>query len=143
MIRRAVFALFWLVLFGMCTSMSAQDLVYNFIDPAFSGGSYFNASWLLQQAQTQNGFTAPSRNSTTSLYDRNVLEDFSESLNRQILSRLSRDIVGDMFGEDGLKEGQYTVGDFEIDVSETIEGVKVLIRDNGDGSETSIIVPYF
>jgi curli production assembly/transport component CsgF len=136
---------FWFLLGFLCApvSLSAQELVFNFIDPSFTGGNFYNASWLLQQAQTQNSFTAKTTSTAASAFDRDVLEDFTESLNRQILSRLSRDIIGDMFGEDGLKEGQYTVGDYEIEVTETIEGVQVLIRDTGKGNETSILVPYF
>ncbi len=122
--------------------VSAQQFVYNFINPSFLGGSSFNASWMLQLAQAQNGHQGESTDFSRD-WDTDPLDDFSESLNRQILSQVSRQLMDSMFGEEGLEEGTYELGDYIIDITEGAEGVDINIRDLRDGSETSILVPYF
>lgn len=116
----------------------AQDFVYQPINPAF-GGSNFNYSWMLSAAQVQNDFQDPG----IDFMQDDPLADFEESINRQILSRISREIIGDQFGEEGLQEGQYTIGNYQIDVSPGDNGIQVNILDTGSGSETRVTVPYF
>lgn len=121
--------------FGFCV---AQDLVYKPKNPAF-GGDTFNYNWLLSSAQAQNLIENPD------LADINesTLDDFTESLNRQLLSQLSRQLITAQFGENGLEDGNYTVGDFQIDVTSSIEGLVISILDTGAGEQTQVIIPYF
>jgi len=116
----------------------SQDFVYQPVNPAF-GGSNFNYSWMLSAAQVQNDFQDPGMD----LMQDDPLADFEESINRQILSRISREIIGDQFGEEGLQEGQYTIGNYQIDVRPGDNGIQVNILDTGTGSETLVTVPYF
>jgi curli production assembly/transport component CsgF len=133
-----------LLLLATASSAKSQQLVYTPINPAF-GGSPFNASWLLSEAQAQNGFTqGGAAGSSYSPYTRNALEDFKQSLNSQILSQLSRQLISKTFGTSGqIKPGHFEFGDYVIDITESIEGVTILIYDNATGNETSILVPYF
>jgi curli production assembly/transport component CsgF len=81
-----------------------QDFVYTPKNPAF-GGNPYNYSWLLSSAQAQNKIKEASSNPMSTTAD--PLKDFAQSLNRQILSQLSRQIVSKQFGEDALKSGTY------------------------------------
>ena len=126
---------------GMPLSVSAQDLVYQPVNPSF-GGYALNSSHLLSTAQAQNGFTQSSGLSSQR-FERNAVDEFKESLNRQILSQLSRQLVTSTFGESELESGKYELGDFIIEISEDAEGVNINIFDIRDGSETNILVPYF
>jgi len=122
------------------TGLLSQDLVYKPKNPAF-GGETFNYQWLLNSAQVQDDTEdtdAIIRSSQSS-----SLDNFSESLNRQLLSQLSRQLVGNQFGENGLEEGSYTIGDFQVDVTSTIEGLSITIFDSSVGEQTQIVIPFF
>lgn len=119
-------------------SMQAQDMVYRPKNPAF-GGETFNYQWLLSSAQAQNLIEDPEqavRNQT------NTLDDFAENLNRQLLSQLSRQLVTTQFGEQGLEEGTYTFGDFQIDVTTGIDGLIITVFDSSIGEQTQVIIPF-
>lgn len=132
--------LFTLALFFLGMGFTqAQDLVYKPKNPAF-GGDTFNYNWLLNSAQVQDlteDETAIDRN------QRNTLDDFSESLNRQLLSQLSRQLITNQFGENGLEEGSYTLGNFQVDVTSTIEGLVINILDTSAGEQTQVVIPFF
>jgi len=130
-----------LLMMGGVIVTYAQDFTYQPQNPAF-GGSYLNYGWMLSSAQAQNGFTGED-GLLDSRFDRDPLEDFEQSLNRQILSRISRELISDQFGEEGLAEGQYEIGNYQIDVSPGGEGIQINILDTSTGSETTVSVPYF
>jgi len=138
-IKNILRILFSLIVFISTGNSFAQQLVYTPINPSF-GGSPLNGNWMLSQAQAQNGFT--SEESIDSRFLRDPLADFKESLNRQILSELSRNLISSMFGESGLEEGRYTIGDYIIDITPGSEGISIIIFDLVTGDETTIIIPY-
>ena len=117
-----------------------QDFVYQPQNPAF-GGSYLNYSWLLSSAQAQNSFT-DQQDDFSSRFDRDPLEDFQQTLNRQILSQLTRQLTNDQFGEGGLQEGQYQIGNYQIDVAPGADAIQITILDTSSGSQTTVSVPY-
>ena len=126
----------------LCCSlpMQAQDFSYTPKNPAF-GGNTFNYNWLLNGAQAQNGFEDPDA-VTRDRRTRDPLEDFKNSLNRQILSQISRRVIGEQFGTGGdIQEGTFTVGDFTIDVSQSINGLLITIIDLTSGNQSVIEVP--
>lgn len=129
------------IAFFMMSGVQAQELVYRPINPSFSGGNPYNANWLFNEAQSQNKITESQ--TEYDRFERNPLEDFEESLNRQILSQISRQLVSSTFGEEQLTDGRYEIGNFVVDISEGAEGVTVSITDFGTGDETTVIVPYF
>ncbi|MBL6448089.1 curli assembly protein CsgF [Fulvivirga sp. 29W222] len=117
----------------------SQDLVYKPINPAF-GGDSFNYQWLLSSAQEQNDFKG---NNDLDFLNKDPLQQFEQDLNRQILSQLSRRLVTDVFGEEGLKDGTFEIGGFQIEINSYPDGIHIDILDSSTGGETSIIVPYF
>ena len=123
-------------------SLQAQDFVYKPVNPAF-GGETFNYNWLLNQAQVQDLIQDPEASDLSGGSNQLGLSDFTSSLNRQLLSQLSRELVTSQFGEDGLEDGQYTVGNFQIDVFSSVEGLNITIIDNSVGEQTQIIIPFF
>lgn len=129
--------LFFIVL---STSSYSQELVFNFINPSFIGGNFYNAQWLLASAQAQNNLN---ESGSSDRYTQDPLADFEENIKRQILSQLTRQLMADTFGEDELKEGKYEIGDFIIEITPGADGVNIQIFDSSTGGETTVIVPYF
>lgn len=121
----------------------SQQLVYRPQNPAF-GGDTFNYQWLLSSAEAQNSTRDPNDRSNDPFgFERDPLEEFSETLNRQILSRLTRDIVDRQFGEDSIGEGSYDLGDYQIEINNSGSGLNITIVDVLSGATTNIEVPFF
>lgn len=118
----------------------AQDFVYQPINPAF-GGNPYNYSWLLSSASAQNDFLEET--DPFGFLDEDPLSSFQEDLNNQVLNEISRQLYFNQFGEDGLAEGFYEFGSYEIDVSTTSEGMQIRIIDILTGSETTVIIPFY
>lgn len=129
-----------MLLFAGSKALLAQQLIYTPVNPSF-GGYYFNGQILLSEAQAQNGFTSGSE--AYNPYSQNPLDDFKNSLNRQVLSQLSRQLLTNLFGEAGLAEGHYDLGDYSIDITPGGDGVHIDIFDTGTGDQTTVILPYF
>lgn len=115
----------------------AQSFVYEPINPAF-GGDTFNYQWMLNSATAQNTIEREDDR-----FDRDPLEEFQETLNRQLLSQLSREIIISQFGDDGFKEGTYLLGNYQIDITSTGEGINIVLIDQATGNQTTILVPFF
>ena len=130
-----------IVFFFVAGKSYSQDFTYTPKNPAF-GGNPYNYSWLMSSAQAQNDIKETT-SSAYSPYSTDPLKDFSESLNRQILSQLSRQIVAKQFGEDALSAGTYVLGDYQIEVGDQADGLNITILDNKTGSQTTVAVPYF
>ena len=127
--------------------LQAQGLVYRPNNPAF-GGNTFNYQWLLSSAQAQDTHKDPTaKNASSSSFNGlgngsgSSLQSFTDNLQRQLLSRLSQNILNKQFGDDGLKEGTFSYGDMEVVITKAAEGVVIRISD-GKGGESSITVPY-
>lgn len=118
----------------------AQDFVYQPTNPAF-GGDTFNYQWLLNSATAQNSLEDPDAELGRS--ERDPLADFQQDLNRRLLSDLSRSLVGSQFGEEGLEEGVFEVGLFQIEVFQGADGVSITILDTSTGDQTTVTVPEF
>lgn len=140
--KLSLFFLFAVFIFA-ANNTSAQQFVYSPKNPAF-GGNPYNYSWMLSSAQAQDTYKAPSDGSDPySRYNSNPVDDFAESLNRQILSRLSRELVTRQFGDEALAEGSYILGDYQIDIGNSDGGLNITIVDNTTGATTNVVVPYF
>lgn len=120
-------------------ALKAQDLTFEFINPAF-GGNTFNYQWLLSSADAQNTFEEPA---DLLEFEADPLAEFTEDLNRQILNQLSRQLISEQFGEGTLQDGNYLIGSYEISVTSGSTGITVTIVDLDTGGQTSITVPYF
>lgn len=137
-----IFKTILFVVFFMVTGeIFGQDFIYFPKNPAF-GGNPYNYSWLMSSAQAQNDIKETTTNPYSG-YGTDPLKDFAESLNRQILSQLSRQIVAKQFGEDAINTGTYVLGDYQIEVGDQSDGLNITIIDNKTGSQTTVSVPYF
>lgn len=134
---KTVFA-FALLFFA--SQMSAQDLVYKPKNPAF-GGDTFNYNWLLSSAQAQD-LNVENHNKQLSS-QKSTVDAFASNLNNLLLSQISRQIITSQFGENGLQDGQYTLGNFQVDVASTLEGLTITIFDQVQGESTQIVIPFY
>lgn len=129
-----------LVLAGMAGQVQAQQFVYEPKNPAF-GGNPMNYSWMLNSANAQNQHEA----TRDPRLARDPLEDFQASLQRQVLSQLTRDIARRQLGLDAeeMQETRFEFGEFTIEVVPGADGVQVVIFNIMTGDETSITIPNF
>jgi curli production assembly/transport component CsgF len=124
-----------MLVFG--TSCYAQQFSYKPTNPAF-GGDTFNYNWLLASAGAQNSFTAD----IASREQQTDLERFTDNLNSQILSQVSRALLDQQLGDfDFTQEGTFVYGSLNIEITETGEGLVINILDTSNGEESQIIVP--
>lgn len=136
---RKILLLIILVLpFGV---LKAQDFVYTPVNPAFGGNTY-NYSWLMSSADAQKKQSSSS-NSATDLFNQSQsnLTDFTTNLNNQILNELSNRILQDQFGNFSLQNGQYNVGNYQINIKQGTQGVDINILDTQTGGQSSITIP--
>ncbi|WP_267404988.1 MULTISPECIES: curli assembly protein CsgF [unclassified Chryseobacterium] len=133
------FTLLLLFITGMFLGKS-QQLVYKPINPAF-GGDTFNYQWLLSSANAQNQFDSKD-NYSDLLGNLNSIDSFSQSLNRQILSELSRKLFQDQFGDgESIQPGNYLFGSLYLQVTNTSQGLLINILDTGTGDQSEIVIP--
>lgn len=116
----------------------AQKFVYEPINPAF-GGNTFNYAWLQASATAQNRIQDPVSTSATPATDQ--LAQFSANLNQQVLSQLTSRLITSQFGQGAIKPGTYTVGAYQVQVSQSSGGVVVTVTDTGTGNQTTITIP--
>jgi curli production assembly/transport component CsgF len=117
----------------------SQQFVYKPINPAF-GGDTFNYQWLLSSANAQNQFD-DKKDYNSLLGNLNSLDSFSQSLNRQVLSELSRKLFEDQFGEGSVQPGNYLFGTMYLQITTTNQGLLINILDTSTGDQSEIIIP--
>lgn len=117
--------------------LSAQEMVYKPINPAF-GGDTFNYQWLLSSANAQNTFEDKSGYSYD---DKSEIENFTESLNRQLLNKLTSDLFQEQFGDGDLTPGTYMFGSLVLEISPSSDGLLINILDTQTGDQTQITIP--
>jgi len=130
----------FLVLLAFVAALSnASELLYVPQNPAF-GGNPINGSYLLSRASAQNNFKDPNAFSS-----RDPLENFQDTLTRQVLNQISRRVLDQAFGQGELEAGGlFSYGDFQIEIVTTNPDVIVLlITDTTTGDVTEIEIPVF
>lgn len=121
-------------MFYINTAVYSQQLVYTPVNPNF-GGNPLNYNGLLAAANAQNKFDDTKKSQTNSL-----LDSFSETVKRQILSQLTRGLFDDDENLNNLEKGTFEVGDLIISIDETRSGTVIRIIDNKTGEVTEIII---
>ncbi len=133
-----------LLILLFCSIIHGGELQYQAQNPAF-GGNFYNAQWLMSTAQAQSTYKEKREESYSAAYD--PLQSFEESLNRQVLSRLSREIMEAAFGNPenaDFTEGSYQIGDYSIDIDpSSLEYIVITIVDELTGNSTVVEVPYY
>jgi curli production assembly/transport component CsgF len=120
---------------AVTTQASASTLTYTPVDPAF-GGSPLNSSYLLGVAGAINKYKDPS---ATSSLDPGQL--FVQQLQGQLLSALSTQITGVIFGPNAAQSGKIVFGDQTIAFVKGLDSVQLTITNTSTGSVTSIAIP--
>jgi len=120
-------------------SGKAQQLVYKPVNPAF-GGDTFNYQWLLSSANAQNQFDEK-KDYSNLLGNANSLDSFSQSINRQVLSELSRKLFEDQFGQGSVQPGNYLFGSLYLQITTTAQGLLINILDTSTGDQSEIVIP--
>lgn len=117
---------------------NAQEMVFQFRNPAF-GGNPINYQWMLSSANAQNKFQGQGGFGS---FQRDPLADFQQSLQRQVLSQLTREIITERFGNvDFTEQGTFEFGEFSINVNPVSDGIDIKILNILTGDETSIRIP--
>ncbi len=118
-------------------SIQADELIYTPVNPAF-GGSAINGSWLIKNAEVQNDYDDPDDQPAA---DKSSIEIFTDSLERLVLSRLATNAVSQFFDEnDGFAAGSYTIGDYEIDITDVDNLLTITTTDTTSGDSTQIVI---
>nr|WP_314544287.1 curli assembly protein CsgF [uncultured Massilia sp.] len=127
----ALAAVVWM---GWAGAVAASELVYVPTNPTF-GGSPLNGSAFLGTAQLTNRHKEPEAASTR----QNPLQQFTDLLERSILSQLSAAATAGVMGSGGkLHPGSVETGNFRIDIVDAGGGVLVITTtDKTTGASTS------
>lgn len=134
--RIAALALFPAVSLVVGFSATAQELVYEPVNPSF-GGDSFNSSHLLGIANAQNDYRDPDQRSSTN----SQADQFIRQLQSRLLSSLAGEVNEAIFGENPQDEGTITFGDQVIEFFRGLESVHLTITDLATGSVTEIEIP--
>lgn len=137
LIMKRISIIISIVLFSIPSLMFSQDIVYKPINPFF-GGDTFNYQQMLASANAQNSFEEESGYSFEQPSD---LDNFTDSLNRQLLNSLAQDLYQDQFGNEALTEGTYVFGSLVVEIYPTTGGLSVNILDTTTGEQTQITIP--
>ncbi|WP_456379520.1 curli assembly protein CsgF [Lutibacter sp.] len=129
--------IFTIIIFLAPCFLFSQNLVYKPINPFF-GGDTFNYQQLLAAANAQNDFEEDNGFDFSQPTD---LENFTESLNRQLLNSISQDLFRQQFGDQELTVGTFVFGSLVVDVSPTSGGLLINILDTSTGEQTQITIP--
>jgi len=123
-------------LMGVCAS--AQDLVYEPVNPSF-GGNPFNSAHLLGIATAQDDNEPP----VDEMMEETQAELFVRQLESRLLSGLAREVTDAIFGDDPQESGVVEFDDQRIEFERGLDSVTVQIFDATTGQTTEIILPIF
>jgi len=126
-----------IVFFVLPFFVSAQNLVYKPMNPFF-GGDTFNYQQMLAEANAQNDFQD---SQSTGFNQQTDIENFTASLNRQLLNSISQNLFQQQFGDQSLTVGTFVFGSLVVDIQPASNGLSVNILDTTTGEQTQIIIP--
>jgi curli production assembly/transport component CsgF len=132
---KMLFAFVVTSLFSGSTSL-ASELIHSPINPSFVGGNAFNGAYLLNSAAMQNEHKEKTIQQTP-------LEQFKESLQRNLLYAVTSKLTQEMYGEGGFAPGSYSYAGMNVDVVGGTDGVTITITDTVNGGTTTVTVPNF
>ena len=130
----------------------STEMDHRFINPNF-GGNPLNGPVLLNSANAQNFFKAPSTASTTSSgagssaksVSQSALNSFKTQLESMVLNKLALEITNQLFPSNGstssVQTGTYNFGDYVVTISNATGGLNVNVSDVVAGTSTNITIP--
>lgn len=118
----------------------AWEYVYAPVNPSF-GGSPLNGGFLLGRAQAQDRHKDPAAagSGLSSFFQRSQLDQFNDTLQRVILSRVASAVSSQVVGNDGrLVPGTVETTDFTITIADLGSGrLRVSTTDKLSGQTTT------
>ena len=69
------------------------------------------------------------------------LDNFTESLNKQLLNKLTSSLFKEQFGDGDIQPGTYMFGSLVLEITPTSDGLLITILDTQTGDQTQIIIP--
>ncbi len=132
--------------------VESTEMDHRFINPDF-GGSPLNGPVLLNAANAQNFFKAPTPASTTSSgagssaksVSQGALNSFKTQLESMVLNKLALEITNQLFPSNGttssVQTGTYNFGDYVVTISNATGGLNVNVSDVVAGTSTNITIP--
>jgi curli production assembly/transport component CsgF len=127
-------------LLGRPAAALAWEYVYTPVNPSF-GGSPLNGGYLLGRAQAQDRYKDPTAASSglSSFSQRSQLDQFNDTLQRVILSRVASAVSSQVVGNDGrLAPGTVETTDFTITIADLGGGrLRVSTTDKLSGQTTT------
>ena len=117
---------------------AATEMIYTPVNPSF-GGNPNNGALLLSEAQAQNNYKDPA---IKVVADLTALQQFDQSLQRSVLSRLSAAATTSLIGTNGqLIPGTIDTGNYKIVISDLGSGIlQVSTTDKTTGENVSFQV---
>jgi curli production assembly/transport component CsgF len=132
----------------LTSNVAGSELIYTPINPSF-GGNALNGSFLLNKANSQNDYTAPT-------IERTYGDRLQESLERAYINRIVREVTDLAFGDQQLDENGEPVpsifdnnslfvsGDFQVElVTTNPDSLIVEITNILTGEITIVEIPRF
>ncbi|MFK3661834.1 curli production assembly/transport protein CsgF [Scandinavium sp. NPDC088450] len=119
------------VLLTLITPASwAGNMVFQFVNPNF-GGNPNNGAFLLNQAQAQNSYKAPS--GSDGFTQTSALDNFTSAIQSQLLSGLLGNVATG-------KPGRLVTNDFIVDIQNTNGQLTLNVTDRSTGKTSTIQV---
>ena len=138
---RTLFILFF------CVSVSASELVHDFNNPSFSGQGYSSHVLAIEQLQftrkeqIKDDEEAAERDKKRE-EENETVNRFLANLESRIYANLSKQLVDNMFAEDGANTGTATIEGAEIYWEKDTDLGTIMIRvTEEDGTVTTVTVP--
>lgn len=120
----------------------ATEIVYRPVNPAF-GGDPLNGSVLLNAANAQNNYRDPALSSSGLPFGSgSTLQQFTETLQRAILSRIASAVSGSVVDSQGnLIPGTVTIGSISVTVVDLGSTLSITTLDTSTGQSTTFEIP--
>jgi curli production assembly/transport component CsgF len=133
---------------GLACSLTvpAGELIYKPVNPAF-GGNPLNGNWLLNSAQLQDNTSPPDEDTSTTT--RTALDRFNSMIERLVLGQMASAIVNEFTTteilDNGteitlLEAGTYTIGDFQVVITDVNDIMTITTTDITTGETTEFVI---
>ena len=128
-------------------TLLGSELVFQFISSTFTGIGYSAHKLTLEQISFNRKKAIEDEIESAELQaqladDRSAVNTFLSSLQARIYSELAKQVTEQLFADDGLETGTFSIEDSTITWYKSADDqIYLTINDLTDGSTTSIIIP--
>jgi len=128
-------------------TLLANELTFKFKSPTFTGIGYSAHQLTLEQISFNRKKAIEDEIQSAELQaqlaeDRSAVNTFLSSLQARIYSELAKQVTEQLFADDGLETGTFSIEDSTITWYKSADDqIYLTINDLTDGSTTSIIIP--